>query len=280
MRRTALAALAAIICSQAPALAVTLDPSPDAQGRAVVNSVFRDYLAQRVGIQVETGIVDVEADGVAEIVARFVHSESCREKGKQCRTVVLRHGPDKKWGIILDRPADRIEVPKAPAEWLFTEITVDGGRWKWNGKAYGPVLDGVGTKVVFAPVPKEMTGAIAVAFGQGAAKLAASPDSDVSFEFARPKASAQGEQLLVRMNGKVACGEAVGCPVRLLDREGDTWRPVLSGWSLGNIEISRVSRGGRNDILLGTGKGYVVVGWSGTSYGLADVVEATATTGN
>lgn len=276
MRFPSLAIIAVLAASPVSASALTLSPSPDAQGRSVVNAVFRDYIAQRVGIQVETAVTDVEADGIAEIVARFVHSGSCRDKSSQCRTVVIRYGDDKKWGIILDRPADKIEVEKPAGTWLFTDILVDGVRWKWNGASYAPTPGSLGTKVDLSPVPKETAGVIASAFGPGAVKLVASgaPGAGVSFEYARPKVAASGEHLLVMMKGDVSCGDISGCPVRLLEKDGNAWRPILSASSLGDVEVSRVTRSGRNDIVLRTEKGFVILGWGGSSYGIADVVEA------
>lgn len=271
----AIGALAVALPSYAQdATPVRLDPSPDARGRNVVNAVIQDYIAQRIGIQVETGLVDIEGNGTAEIVARFVHSESCREKASRCRTVILRYGPDKTWKIVFDRPADTIALGKNRGAWTFSDLYVDGVRWTWKNVAYAPSR-GVGEKVTFSPVPRDTAVAIAAAFGQGATKLASAPDPVISFEFARPKVG-PGEHLLVRMKGEVACGDPVGCPVRLLEKDGSTWRPILEGATVGDVEVSKVSREGRNDIVLGTKHGYVVMGWSGKSYGVAEVVEPTA----
>jgi len=255
--------------------ALTLDPSPDAQGRSVVNGVFGQYIAQRVGVQVETALVDIEGDNVAEVVVRFVHSDSCRANLRQCRTVVLRHGDDKNWGIVLDRPADIIDVPKPERSWKFVEIKVDGKAWIWNGKAYAPAPGSLGQKVAFSPVPKETAKALAAAFGPGAVLLADSPDTGVSYEYARAQVADQGEFLLVRMKGDVACGDVTGCPVRLLQKDGASWRTILDGSSIGDVEVSQVVRGGWKDVVLGTRNGFAVMGWNGKSYGLADTVEAT-----
>lgn len=268
----------ALLSGPAVSAATPLDPSPDAKGRSVVNAVFRDYLSQLVGVQVQTAVVDVEGDGVAEIVARFVHTSSCRVGMTQCRTVVIRYD-SQKWGVILDRPSDVIDIPKPTGRWNFGEIAVDGAKWNWNGKAYAPVLAGVGSKVDFARVPAATVGPIAVAFGAGAVKLAASPDNGIAFEFARPRVSEKGDHIIVRMTGKVACGDVVGCPVRLLEKDGDSWRTIMEGSSFGDVAVSRVARDGRADLVLGTKKGYVVMGWTGKSYGIADTVEATASPG-
>lgn len=276
MRRLAVGIIVTLIAAASPAAAaIKLDPSPDAEGRKVVNAVFREYIAQRVGVKIETTVVDVEGDGVAEIVARFVHSGSCRNATSQCRTVVIRHN-DRKWGIVFDRPTDELSIDKPRAKWNFTDIVADGMTWKWNGKAYSPTAGSFGTQVSFAPVPKESAAAIAAAFGQGAVKLASNSDSNVSFEYARPKVAQSGEHLLVRMKGDVVCGNPAGCPVRLLEKAGNSWTPILEASSTGGVEVARISRGGRNDIVVATDKGFAVLGWTGKSYGLADVIEATA----
>lgn len=46
----------ALLSGPAVSAATPLDPSPDAKGRSVVNAVFRDYLSQLVGVQVQTAV--------------------------------------------------------------------------------------------------------------------------------------------------------------------------------------------------------------------------------
>jgi hypothetical protein len=273
-RTLALAAVTATAFAAAPASAIEYDTSSSSSSRAVVNAVFRDYIGNLVGARIETAVVDINADGVGEIVARFVHTSACRESGKKCRTVMIRHNANN-WGIVLDTYSDSLDVPKTP-KFVFTNIDIDGTKWKWNGAAYGPLMDGLGEKVAFSPVPAEMTQPLATAFGEGAVKAIAAGNLGIGLEFSKPALNAKSEYLLVRMKGQIACGDAAGCPVRLLQKTGGTWQTILEAGSAGDVAISKVVRDGHRDIMFGTPKGFVTMGWSGKDYAVANALEAVA----
>lgn len=261
-----------LACSSASA--VEFDTSPSSQPRAVVNAVFRDYIGVLVGAQIETSVVDINSDGVGEIVARFVHSGSCRDGNKKCRTVMIRHNANK-WGIVLDTYADKIDVPKTE-KYIFSVIDVDGVKWKWNSMSYAPLMDGIGDKVVFSPVPADMAQPLATAFGPGAVKAITAGNLGISLEFNKPNISSKDEYLLVRMKGATACGDLAGCPVRLLQKVDNAWQTVLEASSVGDVSISKITRDDHRDIVFGTKTGFVTMGWSGKYYALADTVEAVA----
>lgn len=269
----ALSVLLALPGNMAAAAPSRLDPSPDAPGRLVVNAVFHDYLDRLVGAQIETAVVDVDSDGVGEILARFVHSGACREGMARCRTTLIRH-VDGRWRIVLDRPADGVEIDGPRGKWEFSDVIIDGVRWQWRDRSYRPSLDGLGSALEMAPLPRSAVPGIAVAFGTGATRLASDGGSEIGFEFARPDLSQSGEFLLVRMTGDVGCGDGGGCPVRLLQRDGENWKSIMAASSIGEIGVSNVFRSGRRDLVLGTGRGFAVMGWSGSGYGVADVIEA------
>lgn len=274
-RTLAIATMAAIPFVASPASAtLDFDSSPSSSSRAVVNAVFRDYIGTLVGAKIETAVVDINGDGVGEIVVRFVHSSACRSESKKCRTVMIRHNADK-WGIVLDTYSDSVDVPKAK-KYVFTNIDIDGLKWKWNGAAYTPLMVGLGDKLDFSPVPQEMIQPLATAFGQGAVKALADASLGISLEFSKPKLDNDGEFLLVRMKGSVACGDSAGCPVRLLQKTGGTWQTILEASSVGDVMVTKIVRAGHKDIVFGTSKGFITMGWSGKYYALAEVVEAVA----
>lgn len=274
-RALAVAAIATIPFVASPAAAsLEFDSSPSSSSRAVVNAVFRDYIGTLVGAKIETAVVDINGDGVGEIVVRFVHSSACRDTNKKCRTVMIRHNADK-WGIVLDTYSDSVDVPKTK-KYVFTNIDIDGLKWKWNGAAYTPLMVGLGDKIEFSPVPQEMVAPLATAFGEGAVKAIANASLGISLEFSKPKLDKDGEFLLVRMKGAVACGDSAGCPVRLLQKNGGTWQTILEAGSVGDIVVTKVVRDGHKDIVFGTSKGFITMGWSGKYYALAEAVEAVA----
>jgi hypothetical protein len=267
MRTLLLAAAAASILSgAAQAAPVKLDASPDAPARKVVAAVFRDYLAGKVGVEVQTAAVDIDADGVAEVAARFVHTETCRKPASSCRTVVLRHDGSN-WGIVLDRSADKLDLGDG-------RMLVDGAEWTWNGRAYAPSVEGMGQQVAFVPVPAETVPSISVAFGQGAVKLASA--GRAKFEYATPRIADGADSLVVRMTGGASCGMTAGCPVRVLRKEGTSWKTVLTAGTTGGVAVAKTVRtGGVRDVAVQTDAGYVVMGWTGSAYAVADTVEAT-----
>jgi hypothetical protein len=274
LRTLALAAVAATSLASAPASAIEFDSSPSTPSRAVINAVFRDYIGNLVGARIETAVVDINADGVGEIVARFVHSSACRNASSKCRTVMIRHTANK-WGIVLDTYSEKVDVPKTE-KFVFTNVDVDGTKWKWNGAAYGPLMDGLGDKLAFTPVPKEMVQPLSTAFGEGAVKAIAAGNLGINLEFSKPGLDAGGEYLLVRMKGQIACGDAAGCPVRLLQKSNGTWQTILEAGSAGDVAVSKIVRDGHKDIMFGTPKGFVTMGWSGKYYAVAEAVEAVA----
>jgi len=256
------------------ASAVEFDTSPSSQSRAVVNAVFRDYIGTLVGAQIETAVVDINSDGIGEIIARFVHSSSCRDGAKKCRTVMIRHNADK-WGIVLDTYADKIDVPKTE-KFIFSVLDIDGLKWKWNSLSYAPLIESAGEKITFSPVPAEMMKSLGTAFGPGAVKAIEAGNLGIWLEFSKPNLGAKDEYLLVRMKGATACGDLAGCPVRLLQKIDNAWQTILEAGAVGDVVISRISRDGHRDIVFGTKKGFVSMGWSGKYYALAETVESVA----
>lgn len=270
-----LAAAATLLLSTATihAAPMVLDPDPRAQARSVVNVVFGDYLAQRVAAQVETGVVDLDKDGVGEIVSRFVHTGSCAQDMKVCRTTIIRHDGNT-WRVVFDHPISQIEVLDGP-NGVPVPFKADKVTWKWDFPTYAPTADGIGEPVSMDPVPAGTVASLAPAFGAGAAKLTEA-DPRHSLSFARPELSGKDEFLAVTLKGASACGSETGCPVRVLRKEKDGWRPVLSTSATSTIFVGNAQRGGYRDLVVDTKTGFAVYGWSGKGYALADRVEAPA----
>ncbi|MDW9478764.1 hypothetical protein GOB57_08605 [Sinorhizobium meliloti] len=266
-------ALAAFLATAASVSAgpVALSDSPYAQARPVVNVVFGNYMRSLTGVQVQSAVVDLDGDGKGEVVARFVHSSACRDGTKACRTVVLRHmGGD--WKIVLDRFADALDVSTGYRD-VPAPIKADRTEWTWDGSRYLPKVDSLGSAVTFRPVTDKARNSISKAFGQPA-KLSAA-GIKVSYSYAQEGLSKGNDLMLVKMEGSVVCGKLNGCPVRVLKKEGDTWRPVLASATTGKVLTSKMTRQGYRDILLETKDGALQMGWTGSGYAVADRIEGT-----
>jgi hypothetical protein len=272
MRKTIAAAV--ILLASASALVAApmkLDPSPKAQARTVVNVVFGDYLAQRVAAQVETGVVDLDKDGVGEIVARFVHTGSCSADMKVCRTAIIRHD-GREWRVVFDHPTSQIEVLTGP-NGVPVPIKADRITWDWDYPTYAPSASGVGDRISLDPVPRNTVASLAPAFGQGAVKLAEA-DPRYELSYARPQISGKDEFIAVTLKGGAACGTETGCPVRVLRKEQDGWRPVLSTSASSSIFLGNSQRAGYRDLVVDTKAGFAVYGWDGAKFALSERVEA------
>lgn len=271
MRKILTAAALLAASTAAYSAPLSLDPSPSAQARPVVNVVFAPYLATRVGASVESAVVDLDKNGVGEIVARFVHSSSCTDGMKACRTVVLRHDGNA-WKIVFDHPAASLEVLPGSAG-VPASIRADRITWTWDYPVYAPTADGVGKEMELAVATPELAKSLAPAFGEGAAKLVAASPA-YRFGYASAKLSDKDEFLAVKMTGQNICGIKTGCPVRILRKGKDGWAAVLATTTKDSVYVGNTDRAGYRDVVISTDRGFTVYGWNGEKYAVADRVEA------
>jgi hypothetical protein len=264
----ALAALLALPVSVA-AQPIALSDSPYHQARSVINVVFGSYMATLTGVTVQSAVVDLDGDDTGEIVARFVHSSSCRAGAKVCRTVVLRHMGGG-WKIILDRFADSLEVGKGYRD-VPAALKVDGKTWDWDGRRYTPEVSELGTELQLKDVAAASRPSVGKAFGN-AEKLEAA-GYRIAYTYTQDGLSKNKDLMLVKMSGKVVCGELNGCPIRVLKKDGDVWKPVLESATTGKVISTKTSRQGYNDIVIETKDGALQMGWTGTAYAVADRIE-------
>lgn len=269
MKKTLAAAAFLASATVASASPVAFSDSPYDPARGVINVVFAGYMANLTGVSVQSAVVDLDGDRNGEIVARFVHSSACRAGNKSCRTVILRHmGGD--WKIVVDRFADTIDVGKGYRD-VPAPIKVDGKTWDWDGQRYLPDIEELGTASDFTPVSQASRQSIGDAFG-GANKLAAKGHK-VTFSYTQAGLSQANDLMLVKMEGSVVCGKLNGCPIRVLKKDGDSWKTVLSSATTGKVLVTKLSRQGYSDILLETKDGALQLGWTGSGYAVADRIE-------
>nr|WP_250808000.1 hypothetical protein [Neorhizobium tomejilense] len=268
--KTALA-LASLLALATPAAAspLALSDSPYDQARSVVNVVFANYMAGLTGVSVQSAVVDLDGDKNGEIVARFVHSSACRAGSKVCRTVVIRHmGGD--WKIVLDRFSDSIEVGEGYRD-VPAALKVDGKTWDWDGKRYVPEVSELGDELTLKEVAAASRPTLGKAFGSPE-KLEAAGQK-ISFTYTQDGLSKNKDLMLVKMEGDTVCGEFNGCPVRVLKKDGNVWKPVMSSATTGKVIVTKTSRQGYKDIVLETKDGALQMGWTGSAYAVADRIE-------
>lgn len=265
-------ALSASLLSAAPVFAFQpqLSDSPYAKARSVVNVVFANYISGLTGVQIRTGLVDVDNDGVAEVFAEFIHSGSCKADMKTCRTVVLKHDANN-WNIVLDRFAKNVDFSEAAYKYIPADVKVDGQTWKWEASRYLPVVSSLGDATDFKPADKQTSNVLAPVFGADVAKI--NDGFGVSYSMATKDFSKDGDIMVVEMKGNVVCGKLSGCPVRVLKQTAGKWTPVFSAATTGDIRIAKTTRDGYRDIVFQTRDGAFQAGWNGKTYSVAERIE-------
>lgn len=260
----------------ANAAPVAFDDNPEAAQARIVRSLFPGYISERPGMVLESAVMDLDQDDTGEIIARFVHSGSCSGNLKTCRTVVLkyfRQGTAANWQIIFDRPTTEIEFG-APQRLLPAPLTADGITWTYAYPNYKPTSAELGVPIKLDRVPPQSILGIAGAFGDGALKLAETGSDRVAYEYGAATTEDGNRLLVIKQTGKMACGELIGCPVRVIREENGKWGTVLEAATVSDITQANAMREGIPDLVTKTPNGFVIFGWAGEQYGIVDRVEA------
>ncbi|WP_315922642.1 hypothetical protein [Mesorhizobium sp. SP-1A] len=273
IERLSLILAASLIAITANAAPVELREQVNSRERELVNVMFSSYLADRVGAAVQTAVVDLDSDGVGEIIARFVHTNSCDADMQRCRTTIS-HFKDGRWNVVFDRYAtkiDDIKVGKRQPD----NIVVDGMKWQWDlfSKSFEPTKDERWTSIEWQEVPAAQTASYASFFGEGAGKLLAT-GSGVKIEYSATPISKKKDLVLLRLSGKSVCGTKTGCPVRVVKQTDGKWNAILSSSTMKDASRVITERDGYNDITLETSKGFATYGWNGSVYTVADRIES------
>lgn len=217
------------------------------------------------GAHVETAMVDVDGDGVGEVVVRIVHGSTCDGSRQFCRTAVFRHD-GRTWRRVLDVPAKSLALGDADARGQRPLIidgdevrTLKSGTFRVDAAASGA------TKVRFAPSVGAKAREIAASFGPGAVRLLdGKADLKVSAGVAELDAKS-GAQAVYRLEGSVACG-LVGCPVRTVVRKGGRDVVVLEGFAKGDVWVMGSGRDGVRAMVLDSAVGPVAYAFDGRRY--------------
>ena len=280
IRRLTLALTASIVAFCAQAAPIELREQIQSRERELVNVMFSNYLSDRVGASVQTAVVDMDGDGVGEIISRFVHTSSCDAQMERCRTTISRFA-DGKWAVIFDRYAKKIDevFPRRRAAQtsvvLPGPIVVDGQKWEWSpfSKSYSPNADTNWTAVEWVEVPSSQIASYASFFGETTAKLLADSRGG-RISYAKTPISKAKDTVLLKLEGEAVCGMRSGCPIRVIKQKDGKWETILSTTAMKDVSRVVTERDGLNDIAMSTSLGFAVFGWNGNNYSIADRIES------
>ena len=288
MRRTLLAAAALIACAlpagaqQAPARApvqpagsaqaIQFRSDPNAREVAIVREIYADFVRQNQDLRLETSVVDLNGDGVAEVAVRFVHRTTCEQQ--RCHTVLLSYSGG--WSIVLERRAEGLALSRdGLRSGEMATLVLDGGeRWNWSGERYRPDLP-PSARVLEAAAPAP------AAIGQAAA---AALRADIGppeqrRRFGLPDISWRSVEIDVATGARVfmvvadmfdVCGAAIGCPTAIVQQGQGQNRVIGVTYSFGRVSVLPSEGANRfKDIRLGDIEGVRTMRFDGREYQLA-----------
>lgn len=273
IKRLSLALTATLIAFTANAAPIELREQMNSRERELVNVMFSSYLADRVGTSIQTSVVDIDGDGVGEIISRFVHTNSCNADMSRCRTTISRFS-NGKWEVVFDRYAGTINDVQVGKR-LPGDIVVDNMKWKWDvySKSFVPTKDDKWTPIAWQEVPTAQKANYASFFGEGAGKLVSS-NQGVKIEYSTTPISKKQDVVILKMSGQSVCGAKTGCPIRLIMNNDNKWSSILSSSTTEDVSRIITERDGHNDIVMQNSNGFVSYGWNGATYTVADRIQS------
>ncbi len=260
--------LALLLTAQAAAAAsvpVALKDDRTARERPTAEVLMSREIGAVPGAHVETAMIDVDGNGVGEVVVRIVHGNTCDGTRQFCRTAIFRHD-GREWRRVLDVPAKSLAIGDADARGM-RPIVIDGdevrtlqsGTFRVDAQASGA------KKVRFAASSGQRAREIAAVFGPGAVRLL-DGKADVRVSSGTVELDAKsGPQPVYRLEGAAACG-LVGYPVRALVRKEGREGVILEGFAKGDVWVMDAGRDGVRAMILESAVGPVAYAFDGRRY--------------
>lgn len=267
LRSTALALpflLAAQAALAAPE-AIALKDDRTSRERATAEVLMSREIGAAAGARVETAMVDMDGNGVAEVVVRITHASTCDRSRLHCRTAVFRHD-GREWRRVLDVPARTLSLGDANAKGERPLVvdedevrTLQAGSYRIDAKASGA------TRVRFAPAAGPRAREIAALWGPGAVRLLDAKADLRVLAGAADLDGRNGAQPVYRLEGAAACGLA-GCPVRGVVRRDGREGVILEGFATGDVWVMGSGREGVRGVVLESATGTVAYAFDGRRY--------------
>jgi hypothetical protein len=264
------ATLLALLLTTTASVAVAQTTRPDPNRTTVAFGALQGGRPESTAAQVVYGerakaaqvaLIDVNADGRAEIALRFPRSDGRKCGEVPCHTTIISFA-DNKWSEVAAQSSANLALGPAVRGGVRA-IYFDEEAWRWSPSfGYLPDVQTVGRRIEFKEKAPERILEIAKAMFGPAYEQAV--QTGAMFEvYTAPADLGQNVKLtLVYVESPYFCG-SIGCHVFGFVEENGALRPVLNIRSLETVALStRVGGNGTRDLLATTSEGYIRFSWS------------------
>jgi len=264
LAHTAAAALIALAAAPAQAMdapggraaPIALSVSETTDARRLADTLYGPEIAKLRGATVQTGVTDVQGDGVAELVVRITSTATCGDNG--CATALSMHR-DGRWVEVFRTDARQVALAETRSGGV-RDLVVNGSEvWRWDGGAYALDFDTFADTLAFAD---ERDGPASRAARRDAARAfedAAALDDKITVQVAEGDINGDGvKEKFVRLESAALCGALVGCPL-LVYGSLDSG-PILRTSSLERVFLTKETWNGSRLIGLTNRQGYELRG--------------------
>lgn len=250
--------------------AVSLSSNPDGQAQHIIERLFPSVMRDSFRVRIDTAVINLNGDKMAELVGRFRHRDTCDLRGFNCRTVVLGHDGER-WVKLLDRPARTIALGDKGQDDMRDVIINDTEVWTWDEGEYRPNLNKMGDVLDFVKAPETAAATLIQAFGEATARLAENSNVDV-FYARYDMDNDQSNEIIAYVHNEVICGAVGNCPMIVLRRTEEGFVPIFEGYKKGEVAVLPVARSGVRDFVITSMSGMATYGWNGDAYALANTL--------
>jgi hypothetical protein len=246
---------------------IKMTESQDSKPVHIVMDKYSNFLQSHKDIKIKAGLVDLNGDGVAEIVARFVSPETCTNL--ECHTVVLMYR-NNGWQVLFDHMTNRLDtgpVSSGPSAQNMASLIVNGKeKWEWTGgPLYEPDMATLGELIT--PTDTTPTDISSVMANYLSVPVNTHMNSETL-----PAGGTAGDIIIGTADFNASnnvypllCGQ-VGCQHVILAKYGTGYRligtPIFSG---ATVLLNTKTKGVR-DLALGDSMGYSIWRWDGSVY--------------
>lgn len=266
--RAAAFSLPLVLATQAALAApeqIALKDDRTARERPTAEVLMSREIGSAPGARVETAMVDMDGNGVAEVVVRITHASTCDRSRLHCRTAVFRHD-GREWRRVLDAPTRTLSLGEAnergerPLLLDDDEVrTLQSGSYRVDPKASGA------TRIRFAATSPAKAREIAALWGPGAVRLLEAKADLRVMAGTADLDGRNGGQPFYRLEGAAACGLA-GCPIRGVVRRDGREGVILEGFATGDVWVMGSGREGVRGMVLESATGTVAYAFDGRRF--------------
>lgn len=267
-----MALCAAVIATAVSVQPVSADPVDfrlsNGQASEIITALYADELKTMTAPAVETALIDVQDDGIAEIAARFVSGDTC--SGNMCETVIVLAGDDQQWHEVFRSMTKGIELKAGEKD--FAEVAMEDApaTYAWNGSKYTlqatsfadaiELEEAIKGSPTYEAAKRDFREKFAIAGAANSSLLVQKGEIDIN--------SDGSPETVVRMDSAVLCGTLTGCPVALysdLSRQ-----PLIKTSSSAAMFVTHRAYGPYKGLMVTSMRGHRVIGWNGQKFTTVD----------